>query len=236
MQSVSAPGGRRQDGPAGQGLPSSPTPWPYVGCSERPRAASSTSATATHCLSVTTRPKPIPPRMDGSTPPRPLPPPHPDALRDEGGFKREYDGHLWLKARSGSWVEVRLDAKVPGTVLLRDDGSGAVHYITYNNVQQVGGWRQWWGRASGGGRRRGRGRRAASGRGRSGYARGGTVLLVLGRLAGLPAPPWLGGAARRGDSGRPAAQHAPALPACRTTHKPRSPPPPPPPPGAAPAD
>jgi len=34
-------------------------------------------------------------------------------------------------------MEVRLDAKVPGTVLLRDEGSGAVHYITYNNIQQV---------------------------------------------------------------------------------------------------
>ncbi|KIZ00564.1 hypothetical protein MNEG_7396 [Monoraphidium neglectum] len=33
-------------------------------------------------------------------------------------------------------MEVRLDAKVPGTVLLRDEGSGAVFYITNSNVQQ----------------------------------------------------------------------------------------------------
>jgi hypothetical protein len=44
---------------------------------------------------------------------------------------------VWLKARSGGWVEARLDAKIPGTVLLRDEGSGAVFFITYNNVQQV---------------------------------------------------------------------------------------------------
>ena len=45
---------------------------------------------------------------------------------------------MWLRARGGSWLEVRLDAKVPGTVLLRDEGSGGVFYITYNNIQQVG--------------------------------------------------------------------------------------------------
>lgn len=62
-----------------------------------------------------------------------------DSLRDEGGFKRTYDGHVYLQARNGGWVETRLDAKVPGTVLLRDD-QGYVHYITYSNIQQVGRW------------------------------------------------------------------------------------------------
>ncbi|KAI8463135.1 MAG: hypothetical protein J3K34DRAFT_527240 [Monoraphidium minutum] len=59
-----------------------------------------------------------------------------DALRDEGGFRREYDGHVWVQTRAGTWMEVRLDAKIPGTVLLRDEGSGAVYYLTNNNVQQ----------------------------------------------------------------------------------------------------
>jgi hypothetical protein len=35
-------------------------------------------------------------------------------------------------------MEVRLDAKMPGTVLLRDQ-QGYVYFITFNNVQQVGG-------------------------------------------------------------------------------------------------
>lgn len=62
-----------------------------------------------------------------------------DALRDEGGFRREYDGHVWVQARSGGWMEVRLDAKVPGTVLLRDEATGAVYFISNSNVQQVRG-------------------------------------------------------------------------------------------------
>jgi hypothetical protein len=33
-------------------------------------------------------------------------------------------------------LQVRLDAKVPGTVLLRDK-DGYVYYITLNNIQQV---------------------------------------------------------------------------------------------------
>lgn len=64
--------------------------------------------------------------------------PSADALRDEGGFRREYDGHVWVQARNGGWMEVRLDAKLPGTVLLRDEATGAVFYITNNNIQQVG--------------------------------------------------------------------------------------------------
>jgi hypothetical protein len=33
-------------------------------------------------------------------------------------------------------AQLRLDARVPGTVLLRDKG-GRVYYITLNNIQQV---------------------------------------------------------------------------------------------------
>ena len=60
-----------------------------------------------------------------------------DNLRDEGGFRRGYDGHVSLLSRDGIPVEVRLDAKMPGTVLLRDQ-QGYVYFITFNNVQQVG--------------------------------------------------------------------------------------------------
>ncbi len=35
-----------------------------------------------------------------------------------------------------SVIQVRLDAKMPGTVLLRDPNN-LVYYLTYNNVQQV---------------------------------------------------------------------------------------------------
>lgn len=38
--------------------------------------------------------------------------------------------------RSGNWWEVRTDAKLPGTLLLRDP-SDNVYFITYNNIQQV---------------------------------------------------------------------------------------------------
>jgi hypothetical protein len=33
-------------------------------------------------------------------------------------------------------LQLRLDAKVPGTVLLRDQ-NGVVYFITFNNIQQV---------------------------------------------------------------------------------------------------
>eukprot|EP00775_Hariotina_reticulata_P011188 gene11188-11338_t len=59
-----------------------------------------------------------------------------DALRDEAGFRRSYDGHVLLLSRDGDPVELRLDAKMPGTVLLRDQ-NGYVHFITFNNIQQI---------------------------------------------------------------------------------------------------
>ncbi len=62
-----------------------------------------------------------------------------DAARAEGGFKREYDGHVWVQSRNESWLELRLDAKVPGAVLLRD-ANNYVYTLTFNGVQQVGGW------------------------------------------------------------------------------------------------
>lgn len=59
-----------------------------------------------------------------------------DSLRDEAGFRRSYDGHVVLLSRDGDPVELRLDAKIPGTVLLRDK-NGGVFYITIDNVQQI---------------------------------------------------------------------------------------------------
>ncbi len=31
---------------------------------------------------------------------------HTDDLRQEGQFRREYDGHVWIQARDGAWWEV----------------------------------------------------------------------------------------------------------------------------------
>lgn len=59
-----------------------------------------------------------------------------DRLREESGFRREYDGHVWLRSMDGNWLEVRTDAKMPGTVLLRDK-DGYVYFITYPGAQQV---------------------------------------------------------------------------------------------------
>lgn len=66
-----------------------------------------------------------------------LTPCHPtDALRDEGGFERSYDGHVFLISREGAKMELRLDARMPGTVLLRDP-QGYVYFMTFNTIQQV---------------------------------------------------------------------------------------------------
>lgn len=70
------------------------------------------------------------------TPARPPARP-PDELRRELHFRRDYDGHVFVRDASGQWWEVRLDAKLPGTMLLRDSNDN-VYFITYNNVQQVG--------------------------------------------------------------------------------------------------
>lgn len=59
-----------------------------------------------------------------------------DSLRQEAQFRRDYDGHVWVQSRAGEWWEVRVDAQVPGTVLLRDP-RGYVHFISLN-LQQVG--------------------------------------------------------------------------------------------------
>lgn len=59
-----------------------------------------------------------------------------DELRRELHFRRDYDGHVFVRDASGQWWEVRLDAKLPGTMLLRDSNDN-VYFITYNNVQQI---------------------------------------------------------------------------------------------------
>ncbi len=58
-----------------------------------------------------------------------------DELRRDAQFRRDYDGRVWVQSRAGEWWEVRLDAQVPGTLLLRDP-QGFVHFITLN-LQQV---------------------------------------------------------------------------------------------------
>lgn len=43
-----------------------------------------------------------------------------DELRAELHFRRDYDGHVFVADSKGGWWELRLDAKLPGTLLLRD--------------------------------------------------------------------------------------------------------------------
>ena len=62
-----------------------------------------------------------------------------DDLRTEAKFRRDYDGHVFVQAQDGSYFEVRLDAQIPGTILLRDTDN-FVYFITLN-IQQVCDWR-----------------------------------------------------------------------------------------------
>lgn len=58
-----------------------------------------------------------------------------DDLRAEARFRRDYDGHLFVQAKDGSWFDVRLDAQIPGTLLLRDPDS-FIYFMTLN-IQQI---------------------------------------------------------------------------------------------------
>jgi hypothetical protein len=44
---------------------------------------------------------------------------------------------VFLTSREGAKLELRLDARMPGTVLLRDP-QGYVYFMTFNTIQQVG--------------------------------------------------------------------------------------------------
>lgn len=60
-----------------------------------------------------------------------------DKRRLEFGFRRDYDGTVWLLSRaSGSAYQAKCDALIPGTLLLRDPND-FVYYISFNNVQQI---------------------------------------------------------------------------------------------------
>ncbi|MEW5302622.1 MAG: hypothetical protein WDW36_005388 [Sanguina aurantia] len=58
------------------------------------------------------------------------------SLREEAGFRRDFDGSLWLQAPSGTWYEAKLDAQVPGTVLLRNDQDSTISFISFS-MQQI---------------------------------------------------------------------------------------------------
>eukprot|EP00955_Chlamydomonas_euryale_P045550 353182-Chlamydomonas_euryale.AAC.42 len=76
-----------------------------------------------------------------------------DELRAEAKFRRDYDGHVFVQipvvaqvlkmectrafvqAKDGSWFEARLDAQIPGTLLLRDPDN-FVYFINLN-IQQI---------------------------------------------------------------------------------------------------
>eukprot|EP00798_Chlamydomonas_sp_ICE-L_P011478 gene11478-34194_t len=40
-------------------------------------------------------------------------------MRSQAHFRRDFDGHVWVQGQDGRWSEIRLDPKVPSTVLLR---------------------------------------------------------------------------------------------------------------------
>eukprot|EP00798_Chlamydomonas_sp_ICE-L_P018531 gene18534-25037_t len=60
------------------------------------------------------------------------------ALRREARFLRDLDGVVWVMDNNGGWSEVKLDAQVPGSVLLRDP-DGFVYYMGVEQEQQVAG-------------------------------------------------------------------------------------------------
>lgn len=57
-----------------------------------------------------------------------------DELRTELHFRRDYDGHVSVRDSKGVWWELRLDAKLPGTLLLRDEQDN-IWFITYDMQQ-----------------------------------------------------------------------------------------------------
>lgn len=60
-----------------------------------------------------------------------------DKRRLEFGFRRDYDGTVYLLSRgTGKWYQVKADALIPGTLLLRDPDN-FVYFISFNNVQQI---------------------------------------------------------------------------------------------------
>ncbi|KAJ9524020.1 hypothetical protein QJQ45_022484, partial [Haematococcus lacustris] len=58
-----------------------------------------------------------------------------DELRAEAHFRRDYDGHVWVQERAGEWAEVRQDAELAGTLLVRS-ASGRVSFFTMG-LQQI---------------------------------------------------------------------------------------------------
>jgi hypothetical protein len=61
-----------------------------------------------------------------------------DALRLKYGVRRAPDGRISVRApSSGAWHAVRLDMEVPGTLLLREQGSGTVFALETASLAQV---------------------------------------------------------------------------------------------------
>lgn len=67
-------------------------------------------------------------------------------MREDVGFRRGFDGHVEVRRRGGglpptnpaAWMEVKTDAGVPGTLLLRDAADGGrIWYLSVPQVQQV---------------------------------------------------------------------------------------------------
>jgi len=61
-----------------------------------------------------------------------------DALRLKYGLRRGADGRVSVRSNAtGRWLAVRLDMEVPGTLLLREEGSGVVSALETASLAQV---------------------------------------------------------------------------------------------------
>ncbi|MEW5298692.1 MAG: hypothetical protein WDW38_000565 [Sanguina aurantia] len=58
-------------------------------------------------------------------------------FRATAGFSRRLDGRVQLHSPTGELVEVKLDGKVEGSLLMRDPSSGHVYYLCSENLKQI---------------------------------------------------------------------------------------------------
>lgn len=59
-----------------------------------------------------------------------------DSYRLQYGIRREMNGRVQLRSRTGSWYSIRLDLEVPGAVLLQDE-SGYVYALECDGLAQI---------------------------------------------------------------------------------------------------
>lgn len=53
------------------------------------------------------------------------------------GIRRGVDGRAQLRRSNGTWMQLKLDMEVSGTMLLRDTTDGAIHVLQTEKLEQV---------------------------------------------------------------------------------------------------